>query len=139
MRLMRDDHPFVIVHESEEVIARELAAHPGALGVFGYRFLEANKAHLRGVGVEGADPTPENAYAGKYPGTRKLYLYVKKAQLDAVRGLKRLGAEYVSKEALGPGGYLLALGFVPLDVEDMIKTMALVETMPPLLRDTLPE
>jgi phosphate transport system substrate-binding protein len=137
VRFLRDDHPFVVLHESEEAIVRELVAHPGALGIVGYRFLETNKATLRGVGIEGADPTPENAYAGKYPGTRKLYLYVRKARLDTVRGLKRLGAEYVSREALGPGGYLLAIGFVPLGMEDMIKTMSLVEAMPPLLRDAL--
>ncbi len=139
LRAMRDDHPYVSVHESEEVIARELVAHPNTLGVFGYRFLEANKAKLRGVAVEGALPTPENAYDDKYAGTRKLYLYVKKARLGAVRGLDRLGAEYVSSAALGPGGYLLNLGFVPLPVDDMVKAMALVGAMPPVHRDMLPD
>jgi phosphate transport system substrate-binding protein len=139
MRLMRDDSPYVTVHVTEEEIARELASHPEALGVFGYRFLEANRAQLRAVAVDGAEPTPENAYAGKYPGTRKLYLYVKRARLDAVRGLSRLGSEYLSSAALGPGGYLLAMGFVPLDVDDMVKTLALLESMPTLDHDTLPE
>jgi phosphate transport system substrate-binding protein len=127
------------VHESEEVIARELVTHPNALGVFGYRFLEANKETLRGVAVDGANPTPENAYAGTYAGTRTLYLYVKRARLDAVRGLDRLGAEYLSRAALGPGGYLLKLGFLPLPVDDMVKAMALVDTMPSLRREMLPE
>ena len=139
LRLMRDDHPFVTLHVSEEEIARELVAYPEALGIFGYRFLEANRAHLRAVPVDGAEPTPENAYAGKYPGTRKLYLYVKRARLDAVRGLSRLGSEYLSSAALGPDGYLLEMGFVPLDVDDMMKTMALVKSMPMLDRDALPE
>ena len=139
LRLMRDDHPFVTLHVSEEEIALELVAHPEALGVFAYRFLEANRAHLRAVPVDGAEPTPENAYAGKYPGTRKLYLYVKKSRLDTVRGLSRLGAEYLSSAALGPDGYLLAMGFVPLDVDDMMRTMALVESMSMLDRNALPE
>ena len=91
------------------------------------------------VPVDGTEPTPETAYAGKYPGTRKLYLYVKKTRLDAVRGLSRLGSEYLSSAALGPDGYLLEMGFVPLDVDDMMKTMALVKSMPTLDRDALPE
>lgn len=139
LRLMRDDHPAVTVHVSEEEIARELPAHPGALGVFSYRFLDANRAHLQAVLVDGAEPTPENAYGGKYPGTRTLYLYVNKARLDAVRGLSRLGVEFTSSAALGPDGYLLALGFVPLDIDDMVKSLSLVHTMPPLGRDMLPE
>jgi phosphate transport system substrate-binding protein len=139
LRLMRDDVPYVVIHVTEEEIARELATRPEALGVFGYRFLEANRARLRAVAVDGAEPTPENAYAGKYPGTRKIYLYVKRERLAAVRGLDRLGAEFTSSAALGPDGYLLAMGFVPLDIEDMVKSLTLVHTLPLLSPDTLPE
>jgi phosphate transport system substrate-binding protein len=139
LQLMRDDHPYVTVHVSEEEIARELATHPEALGVFGYRFLEANRAELRAVPVDGAEPTPENAYAGKYPGTRKLYLYVNKARIETVRGLGGLGMEFTSSAALGPNGYLLGMGFVPLDVEDMVRSLTLIHTMSPLSREMLPE
>jgi hypothetical protein len=31
------------------------------------------------------------------------------------------------------------MGFVPLDVEDMVRSLTLVNTMPPLSRATLPE
>jgi phosphate transport system substrate-binding protein len=139
LRLMRDDIPYVVIHVTEDEIVRELAARPEALGVLDYRFLQANRAQLRAVAVDGAEPTPENAYAGKYPGIRKMYLYVKKDRLGAVRGLDRLGAEYTSSAALGPDGYLLAMGFVPLDTEDMVKALSLVHTMPVLNRETLPQ
>ena len=89
--------------------------------------------------VDGAEPTPENAYAGKYPGTRKLYLYVNKARIRTVRGLGRLGMEFTSSAALGPDGYLLGMGFVPLDVEDMVRPLTLIHTMSPLSREMLPE
>jgi phosphate transport system substrate-binding protein len=139
LRLMRDDPPFVVIHVTEDEIVRELAGHPEALGVLDYRFLEVNRAQLRAVPVDGAEPTPANAYAGKYPGTRKIYLYVKKARLGAVAGLDRLGAEYTSSAALGPDGYLLAMGFVPLDTEDMVRSLSLVHTMQLLSGDALPE
>jgi phosphate transport system substrate-binding protein len=136
---MRTDHPAVVVHDREETIVRELAAHPNAVGVFAYRVLQANSATLRGIPIDGVEPTTENAFTGRYAGTRKLYLYVRKAQLRSVRGLDRLGAEYLSSAALGPGGYLLKLGFLPLPVDDMVAAMSLVDAMPPLRRDTLPD
>jgi phosphate transport system substrate-binding protein len=138
-RTMRTDHPFVIVHQDHNVIARELVRYPNAIGVFGYRFLQANRATLRGVEIEGAEPTEENAYAAKYRGTRRLYVYVRKSEIDTVPGLDRLAAEFMSHAALGPDGYLLALGFLPLPIEDLAKSMALAKGMPPLLRGLLPD
>lgn len=136
---MRSDEPFVIVHESHDVIARELVANPNAIGVFGFRFLQAYGSTLKGVAIEGAEPTEENAYAGRYPGTRKLYIYVRRDRVDATPGLDRMGAEYLSSAALGPGGYLLKMGFVPLPAEDMVKSISLAKAMPPLRRELLPD
>jgi phosphate transport system substrate-binding protein len=136
---MRVDHPAVVVHDSDETIVRELVAHPDAVGVFAYRVLQGNGATVRGIAIDGVEPTAENAYTGRYAGTRRLYLYVRKAQLGTVRGLDRLGAEYLSSAALGPGGYLLKLGFLPLPVDDMVKAMAVVDAMPPVRREMLPE
>jgi phosphate transport system substrate-binding protein len=136
-KTMRSDGRFVIVHEDQDVIARSLAANPNALGIFGYRFLQANRATLRGVTIEDTDPTEEHAYSGKYRGTRRLYLYVKKAHLGIIPGLNKLAAEYVSSAALGPDGYLLALGFVPLGMVDMMNTIAQIGAMTPLRGDAL--
>jgi phosphate transport system substrate-binding protein len=136
---LRQDHPFVVIHESEEAIVRQLIAQPDAVGVFGFRFLQANAAILRGIPIDGIEPTPENAYAGKYPGTRTLYMYLRKADAGAVPGLDRLGAEHLSLAALGTDGYLLKLGFVPLSLDDMAKSFVLAKTLPPVLRETLPD
>jgi phosphate transport system substrate-binding protein len=136
---MRRDAPFVVTHESEEVIARELVRHPNAVGVVEFRTLQANSATLRAVEIEGSEPTLENAYAGRYPGTRTLYLYFRRADLGTVPGLDKLGAEYVSSAALGADGYLLKMGFAPLPMDAMIKTMALTKAMPPVQRDMLPD
>jgi phosphate transport system substrate-binding protein len=136
---MRTDHPAVVVHDSEETIVRELVAHPDAVGVLTYRALQANSATIRGIPLDGVEPTAENAYTARYVGTRKLYIYVRKAQLSSVRGLDGLGPEYLSSAALGPGGYLLKQGFLPLPVDEMVKTMALLDAMPPVRREMLPD
>ena len=134
---MREDHPFVVIHETEEVIVRQLLAHPAAVGVIGYRFLHANAQTLRGIPIGGIEPTPENAYAGRYLGTRTLYMYLRKADIGTVPGLEKLGTEHVSNAALGTDGYLLKLGFLPLPPEDMIKSTALAKPLPPVRRETL--
>ena len=50
-----------------------------------------------------------------------------------------LGTEYVSGAALGPDGYLLKLGFVPLPADDMLEALTLASTLRPVLREALPE
>jgi phosphate transport system substrate-binding protein len=135
---MRSDRPAISVHETEEAIVRELVANPNAVGVFGYRFLQAHRAKLRGVTIEGAD-AEQDAYSGKYPGTRTLYIYLRKADIAGAPGLDRLGSEYLSNAALGPGGYLLELGFVPLPMEDMVESIAASRALWPVTRDMLPE
>jgi phosphate transport system substrate-binding protein len=139
VRTMRRDPPFVMVHEDPNVIARQLVRNPNAVGVFGYRFLQANAVTLRGVAIEGVAPTEENVYAGRYSGSRRLYIYVRKGEIDAVPGLDRLAPEFLSSAALGPNGYLLALGFVPLPMEELVQSMALAKGMPPLRRERLPD
>jgi len=139
VQVLRGDHPAVVVHENQDVIARQLVANPTALGVFAYRFLQARRGTLRGIAIDGVEPTEENAYAGKYPGTRKLYIYARMDRLDAAPGLDRLGTEYLSSAALGPGGYLLKLGFVPLPLDDLVKTLAVAKALPPLRRELLPD
>jgi phosphate transport system substrate-binding protein len=139
VQTMRSDQSFVVAHENQDVIARELVVNPNAIGIFGFRFLKAYGSTLRSVAIEGIEATEENAYSGKYPGTRKLYVYVRKDRVGATPGLDRLGAEYVSSAALGLGGYLLKLGFVPLPADDMVKSIVLAKTMPPLRRELLPD
>jgi len=136
---LRTDGQFVVLHEDQNVIAHGLVANPNAIGIFGYRFLEENRAALRGIPIDGTDPTAEHAYSGKYKGTRKLYLYIKKAHLNIIPGLSMLPAEYVSRAALGPDGFLLALGFVPLSIVDMLDTMVRIHAMTPLRGDSLPD
>jgi phosphate transport system substrate-binding protein len=137
VRTLRSDAA-VTVHGTEAEVARELAANPNAIGVLGYRFLQAHRETLRGVVVEGAD-AEQDAYNGKYPGTRRIYLYVRKGDIATTPGLDKIGAEYVSSAALGPGGYLLKMGFVPLPADEMLQSLMLAGSLPAVRREALPE
>jgi phosphate transport system substrate-binding protein len=137
VRTMRSD-AVVTVHGTEEEVVRELAANPSAVGVLGYRFLQAHRDRLRGLIVEGAD-AERDAYNGKYPGTRRLYVYVRKADIKTTPGLDQIGAEFVSSAALGPGGYLLKLGFVPLPADELLESLTRAGSLASVRREALPE
>ncbi|MDE0879092.1 MAG: substrate-binding domain-containing protein [Sphingomonas bacterium] len=85
---IREDGVYVDAGENDNLIVQKLAADPTALGVFGYSYLEQNAATVRGVAINGVAPTYDAIASGAYPGSRPLYVYVKKAHLDAVPGLR---------------------------------------------------
>ncbi len=84
---LRDDGAYVDKGENDNLIVQGLAQNPNTLGIFGYSYLEENKDKIRGVTIDGVEPTYNDIASNKYPGARPLFLYVKKAHMDAVPGL----------------------------------------------------
>src|SRR5262245_27358088 len=107
---IRRDGPYVEAGENDNVIVAKLEANKNAFGIFGYSFLEENMAKLRGVTVEGVDPSFEAIASGKYKGSRPLFIYVKKQHIGVVPGLDK----FVAEKAMGKDGYLSRKGLVPL-------------------------
>ena len=95
---------------------QKLQSNPNAIGIFGYSYLEENKDKLNGVPLNGVEPTYETIARGDYPGSRPLFLYVKKAHLSAIKGLREYLALYAG--AWDPDGPLVAKGLIaaPEDV-----------------------
>ena len=91
---------------------QKLIANPRALGVFGYSFLDQNRGSLQGSLVEGVAPEFETIASGQYPIARAMYVYVKKAHVDVIPGLREFIGEYTSDKALGDEGYLADKGLV---------------------------
>jgi phosphate transport system substrate-binding protein len=126
---MREDGAFIEAGENDNVIVQKLVANPNALGIFGFSFLEQNKDKLAGHTVDGIVPTFESISSGKYPIARDMYVYVKKAHMGVVPGIKEFVAEYTHARAMGKRGYLVGKGLVPLPdaefkkVNDAAKTM----------------
>ena len=131
-KTMRDDGAYIESGENDNVIVQKLAANPNALGIFGYSFLEENVSTLKGVPIDGVEPTFENIASGEYKGGRRLYVYFKKDHLGLVPGLKEFAEEYVSPAALGEDGYLAAKGLVPLPAEEFAQETAEINAMTPM-------
>lgn len=110
---VREDGAYVEAGENDNLIVQKLGANPNAVGVFGFSFLEENQDRLQGSLMEGVAPTFDTIASGKYPASRALFIYVKKAHIGVIPGLKEFVAEYVSDKAIGEEGYLADKGLIP--------------------------
>ena len=109
---IREDGAFIEAGENDNLIVQKLAANPNTVGFFGYSFLEENTAKLKGVAINGVQPTYATISSFKYPGARPLYIYVKNAHVRAIPAIRAYVAEFTKESAMGPNGYLKQLGLV---------------------------
>lgn len=114
---MRQDGPFVEAGENDNLIVQRLESDPNSVGIFGYSFLYENSDKLKGIHVNGVEPTFETIADGSYPVARPLFFYVKNAHRDVIPGMKEFLEEYVSDAALGADGYMAERGLTPLAPE----------------------
>ncbi|WP_458791946.1 substrate-binding domain-containing protein [Yoonia sp. MH D7] len=111
---MRTDGPFVEAGENDNLIVQRLDADANALGIFGYSFLYENLDKLKGVMIEGVEPSIDTIADKSYPVSRPLYFYIKNAHRGVIPNLNEFIEEYMSDDALMAGGYLSERGLVPL-------------------------
>jgi len=109
---IRSDGAYIEGGENDNLIVQKLAANSGSLGIFGYSFLEENAGRLKGISINGVQPTYQTISSFKYPGARPLYIYVKNAHAKAIPAIRAFVAEFTKESAIGPKGYLLQLGLV---------------------------
>ena len=113
-RAIREDGPFVEAGENDNLIIEKLVADKGAIGVFGYSFLDENRDKVKAAEVDGIFPEFEAISSGKYPVSRSLFFYVKNAHAAVIPGIKEYVREFTSPKAIGSEGYLLDKGLIPL-------------------------
>jgi phosphate transport system substrate-binding protein len=118
---IREDGAYIEAGENDNLIVQKLGANPGAIGIFGYSFLEENLNSLHGSTIEGIAPDFDTISTGKYPIARALYIYAKKAHVGVIPGMKEFLAEYTSEKAFGDEGYLTDKGLVPAPKADRDK------------------
>ena len=111
--------PFYVEQgENDNLIISKLDKNPTSLGIFGFSYLDANKDRIKAVPVQGVSPTYDTIAGGSYPGSRLLFIYVKKAHVGVVPGLADYVAEFLKGAA--EGGYLAPKGLIvsPKPVSD---------------------
>lgn len=107
---VREDGKYVDAGENDNLIVKKLGANPNAVGVFGFSFLEENKDTLKDVPINGVEASYETVSTGQYPGARPLYIYVKKAHMQAIPGLQAYLNTFAAN--WNPDGVLTQRGMV---------------------------
>jgi phosphate transport system substrate-binding protein len=111
---IREDGAYIEAGENDNLIVQKLQANPDAFGIFGFSFLDQNGDVIQGSLIEGEAPSFDNIAAGKYPVSRPLFFYVKKAHVGTIPGIAEYLAEFTSEKAWGPEGYLADKGMIPM-------------------------
>lgn len=112
--ILREDGAYITAGENDNLIVQKLDANPRMLGIFGFSFLEQNSDKVQASIIEGSEPTFESIADARYPISRPLLFYVKKAHIGVIPGIKEFLAEFTSEKAWGDFGYLSDKGMIPL-------------------------
>lgn len=112
VRVRKDGAAVDIDGDYTETLAR-LKSNPQGVGVFGLSFAENNSDKLKVATVSGIKASVETISTGKYPVSRPLFFYVKKAHLGVIPGLKEYIEFFTSDKMIGPNGPLAEYGLVP--------------------------
>ncbi|MBL8666995.1 MAG: PstS family phosphate ABC transporter substrate-binding protein [Rhodospirillales bacterium] len=127
---IREDGAFIEAGENDVLIVRKLEANKDAFGIFGYSFLDQNRDKIQSSLIDGIDDDYDNISSGKYPISRSLFIYVKKAHIGVVPGIKEFLSEYTSDKAWGPEGYLADKGLIALPDAERAKWRAQALALP---------
>jgi phosphate transport system substrate-binding protein len=116
-RSVREDGAYIEAGENDNLIVNKLVANPNALGIFGFSFLDQNSDKVQGSVIDGNEPSFDAIASGTYKVSRPLYFYVKKAHIGTVPGIQEYLNTFVSEDTIGPDGYLVDKGLIPLGDE----------------------
>jgi len=129
---IREDGAYVEAGENDNLIVQKLDANPNALGIFGFSFLDQNTDIIQGSYVDGVQPTFDAIADGKYPVSRPLFFYVKKAHVGVIPGIQEYLNEFTSEKAWGPDGYLAEKGMIPMPDKERAQFQSDVKALKPL-------
>jgi phosphate transport system substrate-binding protein len=126
LRVRKDGAAVDIDGDYTETLAR-LQSNRQGIGVFGLSFYENNTDKLRVATISGVTPSVETVATGKYPVSRPLFFYVKKAHMGVIPGLKEYVTFFTSDRMLSAKGPLAGYGLVPLPDDERKALQQLVK------------
>ncbi|BBK37916.1 phosphate ABC transporter substrate-binding protein [Allostella sp. ATCC 35155] len=134
---LRDDG-VVIAAPLLDVAAVVLASPRGTIGVMPLTDVTGSGGNLVALSIDGVHPDPASVSALDYEPTRVVYLYAKRQHsrnrngIGVVRGIHEMLAEATREGAIGPGGYLVNAGLIPLSPAGRLAQRQLAERMTPM-------
>jgi phosphate transport system substrate-binding protein len=132
---LRTDGAYADTSDNYNLVVQKIEANPKAVGIFGYSYLESNSDKLKGLTIDGVEPTYDNISSFKYPGARPLYIYYKKAHVGVIPGLAEFIAQWVKD--WGKDGPLAKAGFIAAPADVQAKNAEVVKNSTLLTADQL--
>ena len=112
---MREDGGVIEVGENDTLLINKMGGDKELFAIFGFSYLDSSRDKVQAAKIEGSVISLDSIQSYDYPIARPLFIYFKKEHMDVVPGLQEFMKTYISKKAMGPRGYLMDLGLVPLD------------------------
>nr|WP_319394609.1 substrate-binding domain-containing protein [uncultured Desulfobacter sp.] len=134
---IREDGAYIEAGENDNLIVEKLIRSDNTLGVFGFSFLDQNSDRIQGAPIDRVPPTFETIAQAKYPLSRPLYFYVKKAHVDSIPGMRAYLDEFTNENTWGDEGYLSTKGLIPMPPEERRYYRKVVKDLIPLTLDDL--
>jgi phosphate transport system substrate-binding protein len=129
---LREDGRFIEAGENDNLIVQKLKANPNAIGIFGYSYLEQNGEAIQGSLMDGKAPDFDSISSGVYEVSRPLFIYIKKAHVGTIPGIREFIAEFTSAKAMGSEGYLVDKGLIPLPKKDLEAAQRVAKSLEPM-------
>ncbi|MEO0884160.1 MAG: substrate-binding domain-containing protein [Pseudomonadota bacterium] len=117
---LRDDGAWLDAGENDAAIIQSLVKNEMALGVLGFSFLSQNADRVRAARIGGTAPTVETIMEGDYEVSRSLYFYIRADDVGTVPGLAEFVQLFTSEDTIGPTGFLVERGLVPLSDDERL-------------------
>jgi phosphate transport system substrate-binding protein len=87
---------------------------------------------VKGIAINGVQPSYATISSFRYPGARPLYVYVKNAHAAAIPMVRAFVAEFTKESAMGPRGYLLSMGMVAAPTPVRARSQQAARNLAPL-------
>ena len=127
---IREDGAYIEAGENDNLLVQKVAVDPDTLGVLGFSYLDENADKVKAVQFAGVSPTEETIANLSYPGSRKLYIYLKGEHIASKPKMKDFIAAY--SKVWGKGGMLEKRGLVPFSGADVTAAEQQATALTPL-------
>lgn len=108
---IREDGAYVEAGENDNLLVQKVGQDNDTLGVLGFSYLDENADKVKAVQLAGVSPTRATIANLSYPGSRKLYIYLKGEHVALKPKMKDFVAAYAKQWSTG--GPLEKRGLVP--------------------------
>ena len=131
-RTLREDGAYIPAAENDDQTIEHLATNLDTVAILPFNVLDRNQNKIRGLTVNGIKPDFKTISDKSYPISRPLYLYIKKANIDVVPGIREYLELVTSEKTWGKEGYLIDHGLVPMSADERKKYSEIAEKLTPM-------